>query len=129
MSTSGTLDTPFVGGKRADFGGAVVTEEEWLTQHNAYLMLDTLGEMPERKSRLLLCAACRRLWHLLKDNRSRDALLLAERLADGEVPLTACSKTSDAAHEASHAGWDGDDEQHDFAALTACNCLADKTPL
>jgi hypothetical protein len=40
-------------------------------------------EALERKWRLLSCAACRRLWHLLVDERSRRAVEGSEKFADG----------------------------------------------
>jgi len=41
----------------------------------------------ERKLRLLACAVCRQVWELLDDLRSRRAVEIAERFADGRASL------------------------------------------
>src|SRR5262245_20400239 len=43
-------------------------------------------QCPPRKLRLYVCGCARRLWHLLVDERSRQALLAGERYAEGRVP-------------------------------------------
>jgi len=66
------------------------TEDEWLQADR----LEQLGAYLEgkghrchaetsRKIRLFFCACCRRVWPLLTDHRSRDAVVTAERFADG----------------------------------------------
>jgi hypothetical protein len=61
-----------------------MTEQEWLDCPGPYLMLEFLGNrITARKLRLFGCACCRRIWHLLSHQRSRDAVEVDERYADG----------------------------------------------
>src|SRR4051812_17679097 len=63
-------------------------EWEWLacTDPDALLeFLRTAGKATDRKLRLFTCACLRRIRHLLPDERSRTAIEVAERFADGQV--------------------------------------------
>src|SRR5262245_22065500 len=80
-----------------------MTEQEWLDCADAERMLGFLragGRAGRRKWQLLCCACCRRVWHLLTDERHRGAVALAERLADGEA-VPAAQAVADASYSAS----------------------------
>src|SRR4051794_17983065 len=60
-----------------------MTETEWLACSNPTPMLQFLrGQASTRKLRLFGCACCRRVWHLLPDEHSRNVVVVAERYAD-----------------------------------------------
>jgi hypothetical protein len=64
-----------------------MNEDEWLACTDPRLMLGFRaflhGEASNRKMRLFACACCRRIWNFLPDQRSQDAVAVAERFADG----------------------------------------------
>ena len=61
-----------------------MTEDEWLTCMDPTPMLDYLRDKDGgRKLRLFACTCCRRIWHMLTDERTRNALEVAEAVADG----------------------------------------------
>jgi hypothetical protein len=63
-----------------------MTEAEWLACVGPGPMLSALrSKVSDRKLRLFACACCRRVWHLLTDERSRWAVELAESRAEGKV--------------------------------------------
>ena len=64
-----------------------MSEREWLEGTKTWFMLPHIPQpASERKLRLFACACVRRVWHvwhLLPDERSRGAVEVAERFADG----------------------------------------------
>jgi hypothetical protein len=60
-----------------------MSQKRWLDSLEPGPMLDFLGgTMTARKLRLLACAACRYVWDQLIDDRSREAVIVAELFAD-----------------------------------------------
>ena len=81
-----------------------MSEGEWLASTNPGTMLESLtGNLSERKLRLFACACCRRIWHLLSDERSRVALEAAELHADGLVDDVELERSSALAEQAFHS--------------------------
>src|SRR5262249_14963580 len=71
-----------------------MTEAEWLGCTDPFPMRRLLASRSHfgrnritlsRKERLFAVACCRRIWHLLTDGRSRQAVLAAEAYADGLI--------------------------------------------
>jgi hypothetical protein len=116
--------------ERACYGGtpleaAPITELQWQRGRDAVGLLAGLAvPLSERKRRLVACACCRRIWDRLDDDRSRHAVELAERLADGlaepEEVRSASNKAGTAAGVLTSQG-----ELEAGAAAKACqDCLS-----
>src|SRR5579883_2520647 len=85
-----------------------MTEAEWMACTDPDAMLDFLfGKVSSRKMWLFGVACCRRIWHLLDDERSREAVEVVERWVDGlalEAEMVAAYKNADDAADCSHGG-------------------------
>jgi hypothetical protein len=71
-----------------------MTESEWLTEtRRPWMMVQSLlapGKVQrtkagKRKLRLFACGCCRLIWELLPDPRTREAVKVAERFAEGQA--------------------------------------------
>jgi hypothetical protein len=80
-----------------------VDEQVWLNSIDPTPMMEFLrGKTSDRKLRLLGCACCRLISHWITDGRSRQAVEIAERYADGGVgdaELSAAAATAWDAYE------------------------------
>ncbi|HZY89324.1 MAG TPA: hypothetical protein VFE78_31165 [Gemmataceae bacterium] len=92
-----------------------MNESEWLACPDPWRMLDFLrgsGNASDRRFRLFAAACYRRVWHLLADPRTRHAVGVLERLADGGAPRgeveQALRGACNAAFEAETLVWDDD---------------------
>jgi hypothetical protein len=88
-----------------------MTEHQWLTEESAYVMLQHLHQhhnvarVPggQRRLRLFRCACCRSAWELFEDSRCRQAVELAERLAEGDASRADLAMARTGAAEAQRA--------------------------
>jgi hypothetical protein len=80
-----------------------MTEAEWLACEDPDAMrveLLSAGPLSERRLRLLGCACCRRLWKLMTDKRSQQAVEGAERYVEEQLSITDLQGLHDAARRA-----------------------------
>jgi hypothetical protein len=89
----------------------IMTERDWINGSNPALMLDHLcrhckashRKNGRRKLRLFACACCRQFWDLVTDERSRRAIEISERYADGQESEEALAEAHLAAEMVSSA--------------------------
>jgi hypothetical protein len=63
-------------------------EADWLESVESEAMLAQIFKTAsEQQVRLFACACCRRIWHLLLDERSRQAIVATEAFARGEIGI------------------------------------------
>lgn len=99
-----------------------MTEVDWPRHTELRPMLAFLsGKASDRKLRLFAAACCRRIWHLLPDERSRRAVEVLELFADGLADQTELANAAQDAHDAAKARLDPcsseDDNPHSAVAV------------
>src|SRR5215831_15678828 len=98
-----------------------MTEQEWQSCAEPERMLSFLcysgrPRVSERKQRLFAAACCRRIWALM-DRESRQAVEVAERLADGQA---SAGEWEAAQRPVAERGWDeGGLEAVDYPSAAA----------
>lgn len=100
-----------------------MTEAEWLACTDPQQMWWVLRPKPDRRKQQLYAAACcRRIWHLLTEERCRQALQVLERLADGQAME---DEWNDARRAVSERAWDAVSREiidKAAAAVEAADC-------
>jgi hypothetical protein len=77
-----------------------MTEAEWLACTDpASLLVFLKDRATDRKLRLFSCACCRRIWDLLTDERSQQAIVVTEEYVDGKVGAKALDQATAAAED------------------------------
>lgn len=104
-----------------------MTEAEWLVCTDSSAMVCFLHRKArrgkqwasDRKYRLFFCARCRKEWKALTDKRSRRAVDIAERFADGLVDTAKLKDAEEAAKAATADAFAGKDVDAQNASLLA----------
>src|SRR4051812_34880255 len=105
-----------------------MTEAEWEACKDPQDMLSFLrNKASQRKLRLFACACCRRIWHLITEEHSREAVRIAEQYADGFVDRQGLAHAFTLARNAKHAVCPGASNDPRNPRRWAANAAQDTT--
>src|SRR5438067_310080 len=104
-------------------------EAEWLACRDPEPMLQFLGsQLSNRKRWLFSCACVRRVWDLLTDERSRHAVEVFERYAEGQASSQELAVALSTANLVPGASFVVSAAAHAFSAHFASTCAAFAVP-
>ncbi len=104
-----------------------MTEAEWLACTHPRVMLGWLNNRsPERKRRLFACACCNKVRRLMSDDGSWNAVLAAERYADGSATAEELTEAADVANGNMQGADNRIQRRADEAAYQSAVILADE---
>jgi hypothetical protein len=109
-----------------------MTEAEWLSCSDPEPMLAFLqqtGRASEPKLRLFGCACVRRVWHLLTNRDSRQAVEVAERFADGLASADEMATVANTSLDANQTLWAAEADPAIAAASAAAAATAAPDPI
>jgi hypothetical protein len=118
-----TSGPPFLQGVVAEELSMIRTEEAWRSCTNPDELLRLLVELDgisSRQARLFACACARHIWSMLSDERSRQAVIVAERYADGLIGDAELFEAFESAHTAEYSGERKRGVPPAFSAAAAC---------
>ena len=100
--------------------------EAWQTLKPEWLIwvATRKGVLDDCSLRLFACWSVRQVWHLLTDQRSKNAVEVAERFARGEAMREELTAAWDAAWDAARDAWDAACAARDAACAAACAAQA-----
>jgi hypothetical protein len=96
----------------------------WLNASDPGILLEMSPHTTARQLRLFACACCRQVWHLLKDERSRRVVRMAEEFADGRAGWQELEAARLAAWEVEEGLQAGKDENWDMSGWAVARAAA-----
>jgi hypothetical protein len=98
-------------GRESAIRTGLMTEADWYACHDPEPLLDFLHDRgSNRQWRLFAVACCRRIDHLITDARSRRAVEVAARYADGDATVEELTAARAAAQDAQKEAWNAEYE-------------------